>query len=223
MNSFLFPDPALAQKDGLLAIGGDLRPERLLKAYQQGIFPWYGENLPILWYAPHNRFVLYPRELKISKSMAKIMNKQIFDITYNHAFEDVIEYCSSISRANQNGTWIVEDMKEAYKRLHKLGFAHSVEVWSENKLVGGLYGVLVGKVFCGESMFSKISNASKAALIFLCQNFDLDLIDCQVYTDHLASLGAKLVDSKKFYPKLELQVLEKNGMDKLILHTSRGV
>lgn len=217
MNLNLFPDPSLAQKDGLLAIGGNLHPERLLVAYKRGIFPWYTDGAPILWYAPHERFVLNPKDLNVSRSMAKILEKGLFEITFNLAFDKVIEECSSVCRRSQDGTWIVEEMKVAYKNLHKLGFAHSIEVWLDNKLVGGLYGVLVGKVFCGESMFFKKSNASKAALIFLCQKFDLDLIDCQVYSKHLASFGAKNVSSKDFYSLLELQAYEQNGLQKLFL------
>jgi len=211
-----FPKPTLADDDGLLAVGGDLNPDRLLTAYYHGIFPWYSEETPILWYAPHERFVLYPDEIRISKSMRKILRSGLFTVTFNKDFDQVIENCSSIDREDQDGTWIVSDMKNAYCELHRLGFAHSIEVWQEGILVGGLYGVLVGKVFCGESMFSKVSNASKVALIYLCQSFGLELVDCQIYSEHLDSMGAKLIDATEFYAKLEKQFYDKNGLQKLL-------
>src|SRR5690606_31215468 len=162
-----FPDPALAEPDGLLAVGGDLRPERLLAAYQQGIFPWYSNDTPILWYSPHERFVLFPDELKISKSMRQLIRSERFRVTYDHAFAEVIAACSMQPRRGQDGTWITEDMQKAYNRLHELGHAHSVETWHGDALVGGLYGVAQGQVFCGESMFSREANASKMALVSL--------------------------------------------------------
>ncbi|SFB99888.1 leucyl/phenylalanyl-tRNA--protein transferase [Parapedobacter composti] len=188
-----FPDPALAEPDGLLAIGGDLHPERLMEAYRQGIFPWYSDDLPILWYSPHERFVLFPEELKISKSMRRVLRSGQFHITCNHAFAQVIAECASQPRRGQDGTWITADMQQAYLALHRLGKAHSIETWHNGNLVGGLYGVAVGQLFCGESMFSKEANASKAALISLCQSGAYRLIDCQVYTNHLASMGARMV------------------------------
>lgn len=188
-----FPDPALAEPDGLLAIGGDLRPERLLEAYRQGIFPWYNDDTPILWYSPHERFVLFPEELKTSKSMRQLLRSDQFTVTVDHAFNQVISACATHPRAGQDGTWITNEMQDAYIRLHALGHAHSAETWRGDTLVGGLYGVAVGEVFCGESMFSKESNASKTALITLCQSNAYRLIDCQVYTDHLASLGARMI------------------------------
>jgi len=188
-----FPDPALADPDGLLAVGGDLRPERLLLAYRHGIFPWYSDETPILWYAPHERFVLFPAALKVSKSMRQVIRSARFRVTYNQAFPQVIAACAAQPRAGQEGTWITDNMQEAYIRLHALGHAHSVETWHDDTLVGGLYGVAVGKVFCGESMFSREANASKTALISLCQSGTYRLIDCQVYTDHLASLGARMI------------------------------
>ncbi len=218
-DSCLFPDPLTAEEDGLLAFGGNLSVERLLEAYSRGIFPWYSEDTPILWYAPHERFVLYPGDIKISKSMSKIMKSNIFSVTIDRAFDEVIDHCSSITRADQDGTWIVDDMREAYKKMHQSGFAHSVEVWQNDELVGGLYGVLVGNVFCGESMFSKVSNASKVALIYLCQHYELELIDCQVYSDHLASMGAKLIESRIFYSKLKSQSYHQHGLQKLFRHT----
>ncbi|MCA5005954.1 leucyl/phenylalanyl-tRNA--protein transferase [Sphingobacterium bovistauri] len=214
-NSILFPDPRLADDDGLLAVGGDLRSERLLQAYFQGIFPWYSEDTPILWYAPKERFVLFPTEIKISKSMAKVMKSNAFNITFNRSFKNVISNCANVDRADQDGTWIVDDMQNAYNSLHQQGFAHSVEVWQNERLVGGLYGILVGKVFCGESMFSIVSNASKAALIYLIQNFDLELVDCQIHSEHLESMGARGVDSELFYTLLSNQKYTVNGLQKL--------
>lgn len=218
-NQLIFPSPSLAEEDGLLAVGGDLRIERLLLAYANGIFPWYSEDTPILWYAPHVRFVLFPEEIKVSKSMTKVIAKGGFTVTYNLAFERVIQNCAAINRKDQDGTWIVDEMQEAYINLHNNGFAHSIEVWQGNELIGGLYGVLVGKVFCGESMFSKISNASKIALIYLCQHFDLDLVDCQIYSEHLESMGAKLIDSKIFYNLLSNQHYTANGLQKLFRYS----
>lgn len=184
----IFPDAGLAEPDGLLAIDGDLSTERLLLAYQNGIFPWYGDDSPILWYSPHERFVLFPDKLKVSKSMKQVLRSGKFIITQNQCFADVMEACSAVERPGQDGTWITADMKAAYYNLHKLGYAHSVEVWEQDNLVGGFYGVQIGKVFCGESMFSKVSNASKAALIWLCQSGVYELIDCQVHTEHLESM-----------------------------------
>src|SRR3569623_1300985 len=177
----IFPDPSLAEEDGLLAVGGDLSSKRLLLAYHNGIFPWYGDETPILWYSPHERFVLFPDELKVSKSMSQILRSGRFRVTYDQNFAEVIDACSTVKRKDQPGTWITFDMKEAYIRLHKEGHAHSVEVWDGEKLAGGLYCVQVGAVFCGESMFSKVSNASKVALINLCNTGKYKLIDCQVY------------------------------------------
>ncbi len=215
----LFPDPSLAEEDGLLAVGGDLQLKRLLNAYANGIFPWYSDDTPILWYAPHERFVLYPQEIKISKSMSKFLSKEEFAITFNEDFEQVIRNCARIERKDQDGTWIVDEMQSAYINLHKQGFAHSIEVWENETLVGGLYGVLVGRVFCGESMFSKVSNASKVALIYLCQQFDLELVDCQIHSEHLESMGAKLIDSKIFYNLLNNQEYTAHGLQKLFRHS----
>jgi leucyl/phenylalanyl-tRNA--protein transferase len=194
----LFPDPELAEEDGLLAVGGDLSTERLLLAYQNGIFPWYGEDEPILWFSPHERFVLYPDELKISKSMRRILNSGMFKVTTDQSFEEVIAACSQMERDGQDGTWITADMQAAYIQLYQKGHAHSVEVWQADDLVGGLYGVQIDKVFCGESMFSKVSNASKTALIYLCTSGLFSLIDCQVYTEHLASMGARMISRKEY-------------------------
>ncbi len=159
-NSISFPDPSLAEADGLLAIGGDLSSVRLILAYNNGIFPWYSAGEPICWYTPHERCVIFPGEIVVSSSMKKIISKNIFTITTNTAFEEVIESCKTISRKDGQGTWITDEMKTAYINLHHLGFAHSIEAWKDEELVGGMYGIVVNNIFCGESMFSKISNAS---------------------------------------------------------------
>ena len=218
-HSTLFPHPSLADEDGLLAVGGDLRTERLLSAYRQGIFPWYSEDTPILWYAPRERFVLYPSHLKVSKSLRQFLRNKLYSVTFNQAFDKVIHACASINRKDQDGTWIVDEMQQAYIQLHREGYAHSIEVWDAGELVGGLYGVLVGQVFCGESMFSRVSNASKIALSFLCQNFDLKLIDCQIHSDHLESMGAQLISSSEFYSILDTQEFEAHGLQKLFRHS----
>ena len=192
-DALLFPDPALADPDGLLAIGGDLSPERLIMAYENGIFPWFSEGDPICWFSPPERCVIIPEEVKVSKSMKKVFKDGTFNIKMNTAFAEVIKHCASVYRKGQGGTWITNDMQKAYIRLHEAGVAHSVEVWQGNELVGGLYGLKINHVFCGESMFSLVSNASKAALIWLCRKPEFQLIDCQVPNDHLFSLGAKLI------------------------------
>jgi leucyl/phenylalanyl-tRNA--protein transferase len=194
----LFPAPELAEEDGLLAIGGDLSTDRLLLAYQNGIFPWYSDDEPILWYSPHERFVLYPQELNISKSMKRVLRSALFTVTTDTCFNEVVAACSYIQREGQDGTWITDDMKAAYAKLHTEGHAHSVEVWQGDKLVGGLYGVHAGDVFCGESMFSHVSNASKTALIWLCNTSRYKLIDCQVYTEHLESMGARMISREEY-------------------------
>jgi leucyl/phenylalanyl-tRNA--protein transferase len=199
----LFPNPELAEEDGLLAIGGDLSPQRLLLAYQNGIFPWYSDDTPILWYSPHERFVLYPDELKISKSMRQLIRLNKFRVSFDNAFAEVINNCAMAERVDQDGIWITTDMQQAYIKLHQLGHAHSVEVWDNNELVGGLYGVQIGHIFCGESMFSKASNTSKLALISLCQTNQYQLVDCQVYTDHLASLGARMINREEYLEMLQ--------------------
>jgi leucyl/phenylalanyl-tRNA--protein transferase len=197
-DRLIFPDPALAEEDGLLAVGGDLSTERLLLAYQNGIFPWYSEDDPILWYSPHERFVLFPQKLKISKSMRQVLRSDMFTVTSDTCFSDVVAACSAIKREGQDGTWITDDMKAAYAKLHAEGHAHSVEVWQGDKLVGGLYGVHAGDVFCGESMFSLVSNASKTALIWLCNTGKYKLIDCQVHTEHLESMGARMISREEY-------------------------
>jgi len=198
-----FPDPALAEEDGLLAIGGDLSPERLLLAYENGIFPWFSEDSPICWYAPHQRFVLEPNELKISKSMKQVLRKGELTLTHNTCFAEVIQSCAQVKRAGEAGTWITADMQEAYIKLHQLGIAHSIETWKDGLLVGGLYGIQVGNIFCGESMFSKVSNASKLALIYLCKSFTFKLIDCQIESAHLRSLGAAYMSQEEFRKALQ--------------------
>jgi leucyl/phenylalanyl-tRNA--protein transferase len=203
-----FPNPNQADANGLLAIGGDLSSKRLLKAYNSGIFPWYNENEPLLWWSPNPRMVLFPKELRISKSMRVILRKEIFKITFNKAFDEVIQECAEIKRHNQEDTWITNDMIKAYIGLHKEGHALSVEVWKEEKLVGGLYGIDLKdkKVFCGESMFSKESNASKAAFITLTKELkekEYKIIDCQMHTSHLESLGAREIDRKELLEILQ--------------------
>jgi leucyl/phenylalanyl-tRNA--protein transferase len=199
-----FPPVHLSEPDGLLAMGGDLSPERILLAYRNGIFPWY-EGTHILWWCPDPRFVLFPGELKVSKSTQSLFKKNAFDFTVNSAFRDVINQCRTIPRKDQEGTWITSAVKEAYTRLHELGYAHSAEVWQDGELVGGLYGVRMGKVFFGESMFSKKSNASKYAFtryVQLLQSEGVELIDCQVYTPYLESFGARMVGREDFVKML---------------------
>lgn len=194
-----FPPYELANKDGVLAFGGDLSAERLVYAYKHGIFPWFNEGEPIVWYSPWLRMVLFPDEVKISKSMKQVLKKGNFKITENKAFKDVIFNCRHIDRNDQFGTWITDDMEDAYINLHAKDYAKSIEVWIDEKLVAGLYGVDLGNgVFCGESMFSKVSNMSKVAFIHLAQKGGYKLIDCQVYNEHLASLGAREIDRSEF-------------------------
>lgn len=209
-----FPSPnlALEEPNGLLAFGGDLSAERLLLAYQNGIFPWFNEGEPPLWWSPAPRMVLYPKEIKISRSLRKRINRQEFQITFDRCFAQVIEQCA-ISRQATTGTWITSDMQAAYGELHQQGYAHSVEVWKNEQLVGGLYGLALGGIFFGESMFSKVSDASKVALVKLTQHLQqqgFSLIDCQVYSDHLASLGAREITREIF-----LQALEENTRSKI--------
>ncbi len=201
-----FPPPHLAEREGLLAVGGDLSLPRLLLAYKKGIFPWYSEYDPIIWWSPDPRLVLYPRELKVSKSLEKILRQGRFQITLDLAFDWVIRECAAVRTETGQGTWLVEEMIEAYRLLHHKGYAHSVEAWHDGKLAGGLYGVSLGACFFGESMFTRVSNASKAALATLARQLDrwgFDLIDCQVRTDHLIRLGAVDIPRKEFLKKLE--------------------
>jgi leucyl/phenylalanyl-tRNA--protein transferase len=199
-KELIFPPVHLAEPDGLLAMGGDLSTERLLLAYRNGIFPWYNEDIP-LWWCPDPRFVLLPGELKVSKSMQQLFKKEAFRFTINKAFTDVINNCKVTTRRGQDSTWITEEVKRAYTKLHQLGYAHSAETWFDGQLVGGCYGIRMGAVFFGESMFSKVSNASKYAFIKYVQQLiseHVQLIDCQVYTEHLESLGAKMIERKTF-------------------------
>lgn len=203
-----FPPVENANAEGLLAVGGDLSPERLLLAYRTGIFPWFNEDSLILWWSPDPRMVLFPNKIKISKSMRKVLAEGRFKLTQNTQFEEVMNQCASIKRSGQEGTWITAEMKRAYKRLHGKGLAKSYEVWEDNLLVGGLYGVDLGYIFCGESMFSKTDNASKFALIKLAQELHerkYRLIDCQLYTEHLKSLGAEEIPRSEFIKILQVQ------------------
>ncbi len=196
-DELVFPHPTLADPGGLLAVGGDLSPRRLLLAYAHGIFPWYSETEPILWWSPDPRLVLFPHELKISRSLARTIKKQTFSVTVDGAFGEVIRKCAT----TRDETWITGEMIDAYERLHELGVAHSVETYCEGGLVGGLYGLALGRAFCGESMFSTMSDASKVALVHLARYLGergFELIDCQVPTDHLKSLGAREIPRKDF-------------------------
>ncbi|WP_418511056.1 leucyl/phenylalanyl-tRNA--protein transferase [Corallibacter sp.] len=194
-----FPDVNLATPEGILAVGGDLSVERLLLAYKSGIFPWFNEGEPVIWWSPDPRFVLFPEKLKVSKSMKQVLRNTEFEVTVNQDFKQVIAACAKTKRKGQDDTWITQTMIEAYTELHNLGYAKSVEVWLHNELVGGLYGVDVGNgVFCGESMFAKVSNASKVGFITFIQHTNYKLIDCQVYTNHLESLGAEEIDRTEF-------------------------
>ncbi|HET6460438.1 MAG TPA: leucyl/phenylalanyl-tRNA--protein transferase [Syntrophales bacterium] len=199
-DEITFPPVHLTSGNGILAIGGDLSPDRLLTAYRQGIFPWYSEGDPIIWWSPDPRFVLFLEELRVSRSMMKVLRRRTFSITYDHKFREVIMSCQK-ARRKHDGTWITDDMLEAYCTLHNLGMAHSTEAWHEGKLVGGIYGVSLGRCFFGESMFSLMSNASKAALIDLVyrlKELKFRFLDCQVYTAHLERLGARYISRKEF-------------------------
>ena len=204
-RELIFPPVHLAEPDGLLAMGGDLSPERLLLAYRNGIFPWYEED-PILWWCPNPRFVLFPAELKVSRSIRPLLNRKEFEFTINTSFAKVIHHCKATKRPGQEGTWITDEVEEAYCKLHELGYAHSAEVWKEGELVGGLYGIRIGKVFFGESMFSNVSNASRYAFIHYVlqlQQEGIELIDCQVYTEYLESMGACMIDRTVFIELLK--------------------
>lgn len=203
-----FPDVMWADEHGILALGGDLSPERLTLAYHSGIFPWFSDDEPIVWWSPPERFVLFPKNIKISKSMRQVLRKKIFTITFDKNFPFVIKNCQQSYRHGQDGTWITSDMEEAYTKLHELGLAHSVEVWHEGEIVGGLYGLIIGGIFCGESMFSHQDNASKAGFITLVktlESYGIFLIDCQTHTNHLESLGAEMIDRDNFLQILKAQ------------------
>jgi leucyl/phenylalanyl-tRNA--protein transferase len=204
-EDLVFPSPHLASREGLLAVGGDLSPDRLLLAYSNGIFPWYSEGEPILWWSPDPRLVLYPAELKISRSLKKVLKRGVFELTMDRAFGDVITECARVRQEKHEGTWIVDDMVQAYCRLHDAGFAHSVEVWKDNRLAGGLYGVSLGNCFFGESMFTRVTNASKVALVGLVRHLiplGFAFIDCQIATEHLARFGAREISRARYLAEL---------------------
>jgi leucyl/phenylalanyl-tRNA--protein transferase len=196
---------ALKEPNGLLAAGGDLSPERLLQAYRQGIFPWYSPGQPILWWCPDPRMVLFPSELKVSRSLAKRLRKQDYEIRFDTAFREVMLHCALAERSGQDGTWITSDILEGYCRLHALGHAHSVETWMDDALVGGVYGVAIGRMFYGESMFHRVTDASKLAFVHLVRHLQVEgfgMLDCQMKTAHLASLGAREISRDEFSQQL---------------------
>jgi leucyl/phenylalanyl-tRNA---protein transferase len=208
-KELIFPPVHLSEPDGLLAMGGDLSTERLLLAYRSGIFPWFDGDTP-LWWCPNPRFVLFPEELKVSKSMKQLINRKAFEFTIDKAFTEVIANCKASPRKDQHGTWITDEVKAAYIDLHELGYAHSGEAWLNGELVGGCYGIRMGHVFFGESMFSKTANASKYAFIHyvhILQAENVELIDCQVFTPHLESLGARMIDRDKFIEMLNTLIV----------------
>jgi len=205
-KELFFPPVSEANPDGILAIGGDLSQERLLLAYKSGIFPWFEEGEPVFWWSPNLRMVLFLDELVVSKSMRNILNRNIFSVTFNQNFRKVISNCQKIKRNGQNGTWITNDMIEAYCKLNELGIAKSIEVWQNEELVGGLYGIDLGNIFCGESMFSKVSNASKVAFIALANQLKKDnykILDCEVYNEHLESLGCREISREDYMELLK--------------------
>ncbi len=219
-DEHIFPPPRLAEDNGLLAVGGDLSEPRLLLAYSMGIFPWYAEGDPILWWSPDPRLVLSPDELRISRSLKQTINKNLFTITLDTAFEEVIVNCAAIHRTHAGSTWITDDMMEAYIGLHRAGYAHSAEAWSGKKLAGGLYGVSLGAAFFGESMFTKISNASKVTFISLVHQlvqWNFTLIDCQMTTPHLLHLGAREIPRIQFLEMLKSALLKPSKKGKWML------
>ncbi len=206
--NYIFPDPRYASVEGIVAYGGDLSPQRLIGAYKKGIFPWYNEGDPILWWSPDPRLLLYPRDIKISRSLKKSMKK--FEIRVDTDFRGVITRCKNI----RDETWILPEIVESYCQLHEMGYAHCVETYKDGQLVGGLYGVSLGKAFFGESMFSLVSDASKAALVHLCQNFDFDFVDCQIPSAHLKRLGAVEVSRERFLQELEEALMKPGRYEK---------
>lgn len=205
-EKFEFPPVENADEDGLLLIGGELSPSKVMEAYRKGIFPWYNEGEPVLWWSPDPRFVLFPEELHVSRSMQKVFWQNKFEFKTNTAFDKVIAACKSVKREGQDGTWITDEMEAVYIELHRRGLAYSAEAWHNNELVGGMYGIRMGKIFCGESMFSKMSNASKFVFITYVQELQKEgvkLIDCQVQTNHLTSLGARAIPRKDFIDLLK--------------------
>lgn len=216
-RDFTFPDPDDADESGLLAVGGDLKLERLKAAYSKGIFPWYEEGMPILWWSPDPRMVLFPEKLIISHSLKQSLRKQQFTVTFDTAFEQVISNCSSTPRQGEDGTWITKEMRNAYIKLHHAGLAHSSEAWLDGKLVGGLYGVSMGKAFFGESMFHHETNASKVALYYLVEKlkaWKFHIIDAQVYTNHLESLGGELIPRNQYLQILDNALLQAHPNEK---------
>lgn len=205
-NEISFPDPNLLESEsGIMAVGGDLSPERLYFAYQLGLFPWYNPGEEILWWCPNPRFVLFPKDLKVSKSMRKIMRDEVFTFTENRCFREVIQECKDTFRKDQDGTWLSDELVNSLVQLHEAGIAKSIEVWQNEELVGGFYGIQIGKIFCGESMFAKVSNASKAGFIYFIQSQkdNLELIDCQIHSEHLESLGATMISKKDYLNRLK--------------------
>jgi leucyl/phenylalanyl-tRNA--protein transferase len=224
-QDIIFPPPELARDDGLLAVGGDLSAERLLLAYQMGIFPWYSEGDPILWWSPVPRLIMEPAEFHLSKRLARYLRKGVFQFSFNKDFRAVIKACAISRTANGEPTWINEEMIEAYCHLHKLGFAHSLECWQNGELAGGLYGVAIGGAFFGESMFARIANSSKAAMAVLTrhlQKWDFDFIDCQMRTSHLVSLGAHEVNGPSFFNRLQKAILQPEHRLPWIMDTPAG-
>ena len=208
-NKLIFPSAELAEDNGLLAVGGDLSPERLLLAYRNGIFPWYSEGDPILWWSPSPRLVIFPADFKIPKRLSRLMRQEKFSITIDHAFRQVIAACASTDKRREKGTWITNDMLVAYCQLHDKGYAHSIECWLDDELAGGLYGISLGGIFFGESMFSVQPNSSKIALVHLLkkmQEWDFDLLDCQMKTEHLMQFGAKEIPGNEFQEILAISI-----------------
>ena len=204
-DDYKFPSPQSATNEGVVAVGGDLNPLRILEAYKNGIFPWFNDDDNLMWWSPDPRMILYPEKIKISKSFKSFLKKKEYRVSFNENFEDVIESCSNIKRVNQKGTWITNGLKQSFIELHLMGYAHSVEVWQNGVIIGGLYGLDLGNIFCGESMFSIKSNASKVGLYFLCQELKQNnyrFIDCQVPSQHLRSLGAEEISRDNFLKKL---------------------
>ena len=200
-SEHIFPSADSASKEGIVAIGGDLDPNRILKAYKNGIFPWFENDDHLVWWSPDPRMVLFPEKLKISKSTKKLLKENFFKVTFNQSFDEVVDSCAKVKRFGQNGTWITNGLKKAYSKLHNMGYAYSVEVWKDYELVGGLYGIDLGDVFCGESMFTKANNASKIGFVHLVKELTKNkykLIDCQVPSAHLKSLGAEEISRKEF-------------------------
>ncbi len=208
-EELVFPHPSLATEEGLLAVGGDLSPQRMVLAYANGIFPWYSEGRPLMWWCPRPRLVLEPRALRVGRSLRKTIKRRRYRVTLDQAFSQVMAACATVPRPDQDGTWITKDLTEAFIELHRRGLAHSVEAWEDDELVGGLYGLSLGRVFFGESMFARRPDASKVAFVRLVQQlaaWDFDMIDCQVVTDHLVRFGAKELDLDAFLLRLEREV-----------------